>query len=133
MKTPDRKSTSDIASLYYNNISCTLLYPLKITISKGLEMNYSKRKIQKIVKKLLLSDQYNFKDLKRRSKINDLKFDEDLDFDCLNMFEFRCSLEEELGLSIEFNDDENDYLTMTVDQFISKIQEILKVGDIANE
>ena len=96
-------------------------------------MNYSKRKIQKIVKKLLLSDQYNFKDLKRRSKINDLKFDEDLDFDGLNMFEFKCSLEEELGLSIEFNDDENDYLTMTIDQFISKIQEILRVGDIANE
>ncbi len=96
-------------------------------------MNYSKRKLQKIVKKLLLSDQYNFKDLKRRSKINDFKFEEDLDFDSLNMFEFKCSIEEELGLSIEFNDDENDYLSMTVDQFINKIQEILKIGDIPDE
>ena len=80
-------------------------------------MNYSKRKIQKIVKKLLLSDQYNFKNLKRRSKIDDLVFDQDLNFDVLNMFDFKCSVED---------------LNMTVGQFVNKIQEILK-GDISDD
>ena len=109
-----------------------LLFSTSIQNFKRMQMNYSKRKIQKIVKKLLLSDQYNFKNLKRRSKIDDLVFDQDLNFDILNMFDFKCSVEEELDLTIEFNESNNNYLNMTVGQFVNKIQEILK-GDISDD
>ena len=74
---------------------------------------------------------YNFNNnLHMRSKIDDSIFESDLSFDCLNMFEFKCQLEEELGIQIDFDDDNHDYLVMTINEFINTVYKLLEVKGI---
>lgn len=92
-------------------------------------MTYSKRKLKQLVKKIIIKD-FNFNNnLSRRSKIDDLVFCDDLLFDFLNMFEFRCQLEEELGLQIEFDEDNHDYEKMTVNEFINVLYDLVKTSN----
>lgn len=92
-------------------------------------MNCSKRKLKQIVKKIIIRD-FNYRDLTRKSKIDDLKFYDDLLFDFLTMFLFRVDLEEELDLQIEFNEDDHDYVKMTVSEFVDTVYELIKDSNI---
>lgn len=99
------------------------------SFKKGVQVNCSKRKLKQIVKKLIIRD-FNYCDLTRKSKIDDLKFYDDLLFDFLTMFLFRTDLEEELDLQIEFNEDEYDYVKMTVNEFVDTVYELIKDSNI---
>ena len=82
-------------------------------------MKISKRKIISTIRKVLFNE-YNFKNLKKTININNMKFGENLCFDCLNMIEFQMSIEEALDISIEW-DDYEDYLEKTVKEFTKYI------------
>ena len=78
-------------------------------------MKISKRKIISTIRRVLFNE-YNFKNPKKTININNMKFGENLCFDCLNMMEFQMSIEEALDISIEW-DDYEDYLEKTVKEF----------------
>lgn len=59
-----------------------------------------------------------------------MKFYDDLLFDFLTMFLFRNDLEEELDLQIEFNEDDHDYVKMTVAEFVDTVYELIKDSNI---
>lgn len=59
-----------------------------------------------------------------------MKFYDDLLFDFLTMFLFRTDLEEELDLQIEFNEDDHDYVKMTVSEFVDAVYELIKDSNI---
>lgn len=90
-------------------------------------MTYTKRKLSQVVKKVILSE-FNFINLKRRSKIDDLLFGNDLLFDCLNVIEFQMAIEEELGIQIDYDSDNHNYEEMTVSQFVDVLYEFLHVN-----
>ena len=46
------------------------------------------------------------------------------------MFLFRTDLEEELDLQIEFNEDDHDYVKMTVSEFVDAVYELIKDSNI---